>query len=122
MYEDDYGPFPEETKVPLTRDALKRSVALILGSLVAGAFLVWIVRFEFVLWVVSFVLELSILALGWFVGQMVYRSIRKPTPSGVRVAVAIIIGFAVAVTAIELTRSHKLIRISEKLWASTDDE
>jgi hypothetical protein len=122
VYEDDYGPIEEEPKVALTREVLKRSVALILASLFAGAFLVWIVRFEFVLWAVSFVLELSILALGWFVGQKAYKSIRRPTPSGVRLAVAIIIGFAVAVTAIELTRSHKLIRISEKMWASTDDE
>jgi len=122
MYEDNYEPISEEPKVPLTRDILKRSIVLILGSLVAGVFLVWIVRFEFVLWAVSFVLELSILALGWFVGQKVYKSIRKPTPSGVRLAVSIIIGFAIAVSAMELTRSHKLIRISEKMWANTDDE
>jgi len=122
MYEGDYGPISEEPKVPLTREVLKRSVILILASLVVGVFMVWIVRFEFVLWAVSFALELAILALGWFVGQKVFKSIRKPTPPGVRLAVAIIIGFAVMVTSLELTRSHKLIRISEKMWATTDDE
>jgi hypothetical protein len=122
--EDDFddGPISKEPEVSLTRDVLKRSVILILASLVAGVFLVWIVRFEFVLWAVSFVLEFAILALGFFAGEWVYKSIHKPTPNGVRIAVAIIIGFAVTVMALELTRSHKLIRISEEMWSSADDE
>lgn len=122
MSENDCEPISKEPEVPLTRKVLKHSVILILVSLVAGVLLVWIVRFEFVLYVVSIVLELAILALGWFVGQKVFKSIRKPTPDGVRLVVAIIIAFAVMVTALELTRSHKLIRISEQMWSSSDDE
>jgi hypothetical protein len=119
-YEGDYDPAEKEPDVPFTREVLKRSILLILASLSAGAFLVWIVRFDFVLWAVSFVLELSILALGFFAGYRVNKLIRKPTPVGVRFAVAIIIGLAVSVTALELSRSHKLIRISEKMWSSDD--
>jgi hypothetical protein len=108
--------------VPLTPEVLKRSVTLLLTSLLAGVFLVWVVRFEFVLWIVSLVMELSIFALGVFVGRKVYKAILKPTPHPVRIAVAVIVGITVTLTALELTQSHKLIRITEKMWSSTDDE
>jgi len=116
------GPTSREAYIPLTPAVLKRSVTMVLTSILAGAFLVWIVRFEFVLWIVAFIMELSILALGLFVGQKVYKSIRMPTPKGVRVAVAIIVGITVTLTALELTQSHKLIRITEKMWSSADEE
>ena len=120
MFEYEDEPIEKEPDVPLTREVLKRSVLLILTSLSAGAFLVWIVRFDFVLYAVAFLLEISILALGAYAGYAAYKSIRKPTPISVRFAVSIIIALAVTGTALELTRSHKLIRISEKMWASDD--
>jgi len=120
--DDDLWPVPKEPKIPVTHRIVKRSVFMIGASLAGGALLIWIVRFEAVLWFVAFLLELSTLALGVFVASKVYDFVPKDIPRGVRLTVAIILGFAVSITALELSRSHKLIRISEQEFSDTSDE
>jgi hypothetical protein len=122
LYEDDHMRGPDEHKVPPTSRVVMRSVFLIAASLSGGVFLIWIVKFEFVLWFVAYLLELSIFALGAFVGSKVYDSVPMGFPHGVRLTIAIILGFAISITALELSRSHKLIRISEQAFSNTSDD
>jgi hypothetical protein len=121
-YDDDLWQVPDDPKPPLTPGVVKRSVALIGASLVGSALMIWIVKFEVVLWFMAYFLELSILILGAFAASKVYDFIPKAFPHGVRLTVAIILGFVVSITALELSRSHKLIRISEQAFSNRSDD
>ena len=97
------------------------SLIKIAVSVAAGAVLVWIVNVGWVLEILAGAILLGCVVLGVFAGHLTYRNLSQSNPYWARLAVAIILGIAVCITALELTHSHRLIRDYEHYSSDYDE-
>ena len=120
------GMVDEGGEVQATKDhpLAKPTAALILiaGSLVLGGFLIWIVTVGWVLELIAGAVLLANFALGIFAGWWIYKFLNKAMYQWVRVTVAVILGFSIAMVVAELTHSHKLIRYYDHYSNDGDDD
>lgn len=96
-------------------------VLTITGSLAFGWFLIWVVKLDWVLDLMAGVFLLAVGALGILAGRTVYRLLSTSLYHWERIAIAVILGIAVAIAFAELTHSHKLIRYYEHYSNNGDD-
>lgn len=111
----------EDTRAPAS---VLYSTSLVLGSLLFGAFLIWFVNLGWVLESIAGILHVAGFFVGILTGWIVYRGFDELNFSvnkGVKMAVSIIIAFAVIAAASSLLRSHRLVGDYSHFWSSDDE-
>lgn len=98
------------------------AVLTICGSLALGWFLIWIVTVDWVINLMAGAFLLAVCVAGYFVGRAVYKALSPALYHWERIAIAVILGFAVAIALGELTHSHKLIRDYDHYSNSGDED
>lgn len=98
------------------------AIVKIAVALITGALMVWVVRYEWAMVVVATALKVLIMLAALFVAYSVHQLLGDDTVPWARITASIILAFAVAVTLMELTSSHKMVRIIQQSSENGDDD
>jgi hypothetical protein len=109
------------TELPSNRAPLSHSIILIAACLAVDLFLMWVVRVDLFLDLLAEATDIVIFLLGVGAGTLLYRRLSKSLPHGARLTAAITLGLSIAMAAMELTSSHKLVRAFGRLRSDDDD-